>query len=89
MMNRLLITDPLTRKKSLTVSMLIWSFVVYMVAVGFYLAGKGDLKVVMVSLFGVGIFFAGYRQKRLKLSFTGMEIEQDQGVCDVGTGKPN
>lgn len=86
-MKSMLFTDTMTGRKSLTVTLLIWSFVLYLATVVAYLAGAGNLKITMIALFGVGIFFAGYRQKRLKLSFSGVEIEHDKGVCDVGIGK--
>ncbi len=88
-MRKLMFRDPMTGKKSLTVTLLLWAFAVYLISVGFYLGGRGDLKIALITLFAVGIFYAGYRQKRIRLSFTGVEIEQDQGVChDTDSNRP-
>ncbi len=82
-MRRFLFRDPMTRKKSLTVTCLVWSFLLYLCAVILYLAGYGDLKITLIALFAVGVFYAGYRQKRVRISFTGVEIESDKGACNA------
>lgn len=85
-MRRLLFTDPITKKKSFTLTALTWSFLLFIACVVCFLAGVAqDYRISMVSLFAVGMFGAAYQQKRIKLGFSGVEIEHDKGVCNANS----
>lgn len=82
-MKRLLFTDPITKKKSFTLTALAWSFLLFLICMIFLLIGKiQDFRVAVVALFAVAMFAAAYHQKRVKLGFTGVEIENDRRACD-------
>lgn len=76
--SKLLFTDPLTMKKSLTITMMVISFLLFIASVILHFVGVlADWKIGIMILFPCGMFFGAYHQKRVKISFSGLELEND------------
>lgn len=79
MIRFLLVRDPITRKKSITCTMLVLVFLLTFAAHIFYLIRPFEHKVLYSFLFFFGLIFAAYIQKRIRISLTGVEVDGCHG----------
>ena len=78
-MNKMCLTDPITHKSSITITLLFISFALFIASVILHFLGiVADWKIGIMLLFPCGMFFAAYHHKRVKISFTGIEVTSDR-----------
>ena len=76
---KLCLKDPITRKKSITVTLMLLTYALFIASVILHFCGiVEDWKVGIMILFPTGMFFAAYHHKRVKISFTGIEVTKEK-----------